>query len=347
MRSFQGSATLDPVPGDVVQLLRRIDRAAGSEARHAHQLPELLRTLQHQARIESVTASSAIEGVIVEPSRVTPVMADGDRRLRDRSEEEFAGYAAALDHLQRDDPGDLSVGLLLHLHRLLFSFTDGGGGRFKIEDNLVLEGGTGPRVVRFVPVSAAETPFYVHELTERARDALASEDDHPLLAAAAVVLDLLCIHPFADGNGRVARLVTTYLLQGAGYGVGRYVSIEQLVYDTKDEYYASLAASTEGWFDGGRHDLWPWARYLLGRIDRAYQRYEARVADATSGGTKQERVRRYVLDQAPHVFAISDVRDAVPGVSDNTIRLVLAALQEERLIVNDAVGRGATWRRLG
>ena len=51
--------------------------------------------------------------------------------------------------------------------------------------------------------------------------------------------------PFGDGNGRVARLTTTYLLTRAGYDVGRYISIEQLFYDTKDDYYAALGASTQ------------------------------------------------------------------------------------------------------
>ena len=62
--------------------------------------------------------------------------------------------------------GDLTVGLVLHLHRLLFSFADGHGGTFKIEDNLVGDRqGDGTTTTRFVPVSAHETPFYIEELT--------------------------------------------------------------------------------------------------------------------------------------------------------------------------------------
>ena len=57
MRSFQHPRTLAPVPGDVVALLRRVDLAAGGEARHADQLPQLLDALREQARIESITAS--------------------------------------------------------------------------------------------------------------------------------------------------------------------------------------------------------------------------------------------------------------------------------------------------
>jgi len=346
MRSFTRANTLDPVPGDVVSLLRRIDIAAGAETRHVDQLPQLFGALQQQARIESVTASSAIEGVHVAEGRVPNLLSGHPQRIRNRSEAEFAGYSAALDYLNQQDPGELTVGLVLHLHRLLFSFTDGRGGHFKAEDNVVIDRHPdGSTHTRFTPVGWAETPFYVDELVSRTNAALAANETHPLLIVAAFALDLLCIHPFADGNGRVARLATTHLLQRSGYGVGKYVSVEQLIYETRDEYYQALAASTRGWFDDGRHNVWPWAGYLLDRLDAAYTRFGTRVAAGTGGGTKQHRVRDFVLLHAPTPFTIADIRRAVPGVSDNTIRLVLAELRDQRLIAADGSGRNASWHR--
>lgn len=347
MRSFQRASTLDPVPGDVVAVLRRIDRGAGAEGRYADQLPQLLDALREQARIESVTASSAIEGVTVDEARVPGLVSGHAERFRNRNEAEFAGYTAALDYLNQEDPGQLSAGLLLHLHRLLLSHTDGRGGYLKSDDNLITERGPdGVRRARFEPVSARDTPHFLDELVGRANEALERAQPHPLVVIAAFVLDLLCIHPFADGNGRVARLITTNLLHTAGYGVGRYVSIEQLVYETKDDYYTALGASTDNWFDDGQHDVWPWVRYLLDRLDEAYVRFEARVAVGTSSGTKQDRVRDYVLLHAPSKFAIGDIRQALPGVSDNTIRLVLTALKQQGRVANDGTGRGTVWERL-
>lgn len=62
---------------------------------------------------------------------------------------------------------------------------------------------------RFVPVSAAETPEAVDLLCRRYRVALAAARVPPLLVVATFIFDLLCIHPFRDGNGRVSRLVTS------------------------------------------------------------------------------------------------------------------------------------------
>jgi len=60
------------------------------------------------------------------------------------------------------------------------------------------------------------------------------------------ILDLLVIHPFEDGNGRVARVLTSAMLIERGYTVGRYVSLEQAVSESADAYYQALLESTHG-----------------------------------------------------------------------------------------------------
>jgi Fic family protein len=346
MRSFQWGATVDPVPGGIVMLLSRIDRAAGSESQYADQLPELLAGLAETARVESITASSAIEGVVVDAGRTPTLVSSEHPRVRNRSEAEFAGYRRALDYLYSADAGPFSVGLVLHLHRLLFSLTNAGGGRLKLDDNVVVEADpAGGRRIRFTPVSSVETPNYLAELVDRTNEALRAGEVHPLITIGACTLDLLCIHPFADGNGRVARLITSHLLSQSGYHVGRYVSLEQLIFDTKIDYYRTLGESTTGWFDDGHHSVWPWVDYLLQRLELAYGRFESRVASGLGGGSKQDRVRDFVLLQGPPAFRMADIRRAVPGVSDQTIRLVLTALKAEGLIDHDGAGRTATWYR--
>ena len=69
------------------------------------------------------------------------------------------------------------------------------------------------------------------------------------------------------------------------------------------------------------------------------------TAAARSGGSKQDRVRDYVLHHAPRTFQIADIRAALPGVSDQTIRLALGPLKDAGLVEADSVGRGATWTR--
>jgi Fic family protein len=349
MRSFsQIEQVIGRVPASVVTSLRLVDIGRGSEALYRDQLPGLLSQLASRTRVESITASSAIEGVVVpDAGRADSIIAGRVTTLRTRSEQELAGYRDAQDYLLQSDWRPLNVGLLLHLHTLLFAHTAARGGRFKAEDNLVIDRSpNGDITVRFRPVPAADTLYYVAELINRYQAEVSSGEHHPVLLIGLFVLDLLVIHPFEDGNGRVARALTSALLEHAGYTVGRYVSLERAIARAEDAYYQALLDSTGGWHEG-RSDPWPWLSYFVGILAEAYQAFGLRAASGRSGGSKQARVRDYVLNHSPEVFRLPDVRIALPGISDGTIRTVLADLRNDGLILSEGVGRGATWRRAG
>jgi Fic family protein len=335
---------LSAVPGPVVTLLSRSDVGRGREELFRNQVPALLTELAHRARVVSISASSALEGVVVEdPARAAAIIAGRASVLRTRSEQEFSGYRSALDYLFAEQWRPLNVGLLLHLHRLLFAETTTPGGRFKESDNLVVDRSPDGSVdVRFVPVPAARTESFTAGLIARYTEAVAARRHHPVLLVGLFALDLLTIHPFADGNGRVVRALTNALLEDSGYSVGRYVSVEQLIAESAEDYYAALLGSTHGWSER-QHDPWPWLSYVVAVLARAYERFEQRVASDRSSGTKQDRVRGYVLDHAPLIFTIADVRLALPGVSDPTIRLSLNELKRAGLIKPDGTGRSAVW----
>lgn len=353
MRSFMDLAqTFSSQPLRLGVRLSRIDVGRGREGLYRDQLPQLLDALAETTRIESITASNAIEGVTVEPQRIQGLVAPGgdDRRFRNRNEREFAGYRDAIDQISRESELEpLSIPYVLHLHRLLFGHTESGGGRLKTAENLIVSVEGGHRVVLFRPPPPRETESLLTDLFERYRDAVDAEAVHPILLIGALVLDFLSIHPVADGNGRLARLLTTHALLAQGYGVSRYVSVEQRIFETKSAYYDALYASQCRWHEG-LHDVWPWISYLVDVLAYAYDDFEDRVAArrALSTGSKQERVRRYILEHAPEVFRAADVRSALPGISDPTIKLVLRSLHQEGAIVpvEGTAGRGSAWRRL-
>ena len=338
--------SLGLVPGAVVTQLGRVDLGRGREELFRSQAPALLTELAHRARIASVTASSALEGVVVpDPARAAAILSRRPVVLRNRSEQEFSGYRSALDYLFGEDWRPLNLGLLLHLHRELFAETTMPGGRFKESDNLVVDRSPDGTVeVRFVPVPAARTEYFTAELVDRYLAVNAEGHHHRVLLAGLFVLDLLTIHPFTDGNGRVVRALTNALLDDAGYTVGRYVSLEQLIADSADDYYGSLLASTHGWHEQ-RHDPWPWLSYFVRVLAHAYDRFERGATTAGPTVSKQQRVRDFVQQRAPQVFKIADVRGALPGVSDATIRLALEQLKREGAIHPDGPGRSAVWLR--
>ena len=135
----------------------------------------------------------------------------------------------------------ITPNVILQLHRDLFRHTPlTFAGHFKDSDNVIIERDAhGTSTVRFAPPSALVTP----ELIERACSAYtqAIRDGHtdPLLAIAMFILDFICIHPFNDGNGRMSRLLTLLMLYRNGYMVGKYISIEHLIEQSKSTYYGT------------------------------------------------------------------------------------------------------------
>ena len=347
MRSFSElDRVIGRVPAAVVTALSSVDVGRGSEALYQDQLPALLNELAHRARVQSIAASSAIEGVVVpNAARAGQIISGEVRQLRTRSERELAGYRDMQDYLFGEDWRPLNVGLLLHLHRLLFGHTAGSGGRLKTTDNLVVDRSPdGSTTVRFRPVPATLTEFYLTELISRFRTAIGEDQHHPVLLIGLFALDLLVIHPFEDGNGRVARALTAALLADVGYTVSRYVSLERAIADSADAYYQALLDSTRGWHED-KGDPWPWLGYFIRILAGAYGRFGERAAASRSDGSKQDRVRDYVLHHAPSSFRMADVRTALPGISDPTIRLVLDRLRRDGHVRAEGRGRAATWRR--
>ncbi|HEU4705837.1 MAG TPA: Fic family protein [Solirubrobacterales bacterium] len=309
----------------------------------------MLRRLAQQTKVESITASNAIEGVEVDADRAEVLVETGSHRFRNRSEKEFAGYADALDGLMRAESLEiLTVPRLLELHRKTFAHTDGRGGYLKREDNrIVNREPDGTTRIVFRPPPWQEAEGLLVGLCSSYGFTLDQGSVHPLIALSAFILDLLAIHPVLDGNGRMARLATTHELLRLGYRVARYVSVEQRIYESKNAYYTALEQSQRHWYEA-RHSIWPWTEYLIRILAESYGDFESRVAAGrgTEAGTKQERIRQWALHEAPSEFRLEDVRRALPGVSDPTIRLALRALRNEGRLEAEGVGRGARWRRL-
>lgn len=146
MRSFVDlDRTFGGQPRELGSVLARIDTGRGRELLFEDQRPALLRRLSEHARVASITASNAIEGVVLARGRAERI-AEGSPRFRNRNEREFAGYRDAVDELMRLDSHEpLSVPFVLHLHRLLFHHAGRRGGHLKSDENLIVSYENGRR----------------------------------------------------------------------------------------------------------------------------------------------------------------------------------------------------------
>lgn len=248
MNSFApGFIERQPISLELLRTVRLLGEYKGKQDLFREQSPQVLETLRQTALIQSTESSNRIEGVTAPLERIRELV-EKKTAPRDRSEQEIAGYRDVLDTIHANHAGmEFTPNLVLQLHRDLFRFTPSTGGTWKQTDNDITETlPDGTVRLHFKPVPAHLTPEAMRLLHERLDELWATGEGEPLLLIPAYVLDFLCIHPFRDGNGRMARLLTQLLLYKAGYEVGRYISLEMIVERTREGYYDALHRSDQG-----------------------------------------------------------------------------------------------------
>ncbi len=341
MRDFQYKKEYETLlTPDIVSLLSTIHEHKGKQALFTDAKPEALRSLLEVAKIQSTEASNRIEGIITTDVRLKQLVRE-KTMPRTRSEKEIAGYRDVLSTIHESyDYIPPRPSLILQLHRDLYKYSGMSiGGSYKSSDNVIAEDhADGTRTIRFQPVPAWETAEAMQSLCDAFDVALGDADLDPLVLIPMFILDFLCIHPFNDGNGRMSRLLTLLLLYRAGYFVGKYISIEKLIADSKETYYEALQASSYDWHEA-KNDYVPFVRYLLGVVAAAYRDFTSRVELLTKEkATKADRVREAIKNHLGPITK-AEIAAQCPDISEVTIERTLAALKTNGDILKIGGGR--------
>lgn len=331
---------------EIVALVGAIREYKGRQELYLNARADALDALVEVAKIQSTTSSNRIEGISTTDARMRELMS---RKTipRNRNEQEIAGYRDVLATIHEShDFISVTPNVLLQLHRDLYSKQpQGTGGHWKQNDNVIEETDAGGVTsVRFRPSSAVETPMAMESLCESYRRAIDAGTFDSLLLIPMFVFDFLCVHPFHDGNGRMSRLLTLLLLYRSGFAVGRYVSLEMLVEDSKTEYYEALRASSTLWHENA-NDAKPFAAYMLGIILKAYRELETRVEGLTSARmSKSERIRAVVSATLGKITK-RDILLRCPDISVAMVELTLKAMLDDGSIRKIGDGRATAYVR--
>ena len=331
---------------EIVSYLAQIHEMKGRQNLLVEAQKDALAELLDIAKIQSTEASNRIEGIVTTDDRLKKIVMN-KTTPRGRSEREIAGYRDVLNTVHENhDYIPIRPGMILQLHRDLYKFSNTSiGGSFKSSDNGVAEElPDGTKRVRFQPVPAWETPEAVDALCNALREAAADPELDPLLLIPMFILDFLCTHPFNDGNGRMSRLLTLLLLYRSGYFVGKYISLERLIADSKETYYEVLQESSTGWHEGN-NDYLPFVRYMLGIVAAAYREFASRVDIlVTRGLSKPDRVREIVRNTTGRITK-TQIMNQCPGISQKTVERALADMLKNGEILKIGGGRytSYTW----
>lgn len=168
-------------------------------------------------------------------------------------------------------------------------------------------------------------------MTEHFLEEWNSNKTDKLLLIPMFILDFLCIHPFEDGNGRMSRLLTLLLLYRAGLIVGKYISIEMLIEESKETYYEALQDCSACWHKSTK--LYePFVKYYLGILIKASIEFESRVEYLSDRKiSKPERVKQLIQNTVGKISK-KEILEKCPDISTKTVERALADLVKESLI---------------
>ncbi|MBR3224948.1 MAG: Fic family protein [Atopobiaceae bacterium] len=345
MHRFDYRALADCLPADLANITNVVfDLRARNELRQTREPSEFER-LKQAAIVESVRGSNAIEGIVTTKARLEELVSGAAPKTH--GEREILGYKNALQEMYA--PGfkaDLSEDYILHLHEFLFGGISDQAGSYKRDNNWIQQRDANGRIsVRFVPVSAADTPDAMEQLVMAYREACHDSSINKLVLVAYVVVDFLCVHPFEDGNGRVSRLLTTMLLQRAGFDICRYVSIEGMIDEHKAGYYDALKESSVGWHES-QNDYTPFVLYLLQILYACYRELDRRYAGGTLERVPKAKRVETLLMELYVPASKAEICSRLPEVSVRTVERVLSRLMKEGRVEKIGTYRDARYRRI-
>ena len=204
----------------------------------------------HSTHIEGTALSLEQAKSILEGKKVAGVNRD--------DEKELLNYKKAMDfiskYLGKDDP--ISEGIVRELHKIIVKSVRGENadpGNYRKIQNHVVNSRT--REVVYTPPTPLEVPHLMREFTEWINKV---EDVSPILVAGIVQFQFVHIHPFIDGNGRTARLLSTLILYKTGYDFKRLFTISEYYDKDRPSYYQAIQSVRNN-----NMDMTAWLGYFV------------------------------------------------------------------------------------
>ena len=318
---------------------------AGAKIRQ-DEYEKIFTELEKIAIVQSVKSSNAIEGIITSDERIKEIVNQNSKPLN-HNEKEIAGYRDVLNeiHLHYEDI-EFNEDTILKLHEIMMSYTGvEDTGKYKVNQNYVIEEDTqGNRKVRFKPLEPKETPIAMEQLVLAYNDACNNININQLLLIPCVILDFLCIHPFRDGNGRMSRLLTLLLLYKSGFNVGKYISFEEQINNSKGNYYEALRLSSINWIENEQSYV-PFIENFLLTLYMCYKELDKRFSVVNSNKiTKKARIEATVLNNLTPISK-AEICKILPDVSPTTVEVVLGTMVKNNAIKIIGSGRNTKYMK--
>lgn len=275
----------------------------------------MLQSMRESARLMSTHYSTQIEGNRLTEAQVREVM-DGGGRFpgRERDEREVRDYFKALDYVETQvfDQGEVSEELIQRIHGYAYK---GRGNPTPYRDGQnVIRNSTNGGIV-YMPPEAKDVPVLMSELVGWIT-AEVDADQWPIpIIAGLAHYQFATIHPYYDGNGRTARLLTTFILHRYGYALKGIYSLEAYYAHNLQHYYAALTIGDgHNYYVGNRAeaDVTPFVEYFVSGMANSFANVRKHAeAEKSSTQSDQTRILRRLSEQQRQALELFRVQATV------------------------------------
>lgn len=275
---------LDPSYKITNKILTSISKIEAAEEviRHAPLLPLWEKQFKDDAVVRAVHHGTHIEGNMLDKEEAKDVLSGKDVLARPRDIQEVINYRRVVEYI--DDEAKRHVEkitepLIKKLHRIIVNkiLPEEQSGEYRAKQVVIKNSQTGE--VTFTPPSAIEVPFLMREFIFWMNK---ENDIHSIIKAGVVHHELVRIHPFVDGNGRVGRSLATLTLLLGGYDIRRFFSLEEYYDKDAISYYESLQKASAG-------DLTSWLEYFTWGASIEFDKVKDKVLKLSKDAKMKER----------------------------------------------------------
>lgn len=334
----------------VLKLISQIDLYKGKWNSIEKQKNIYLKELREIATIESIGSSTRIEGSTLTDKEIEKLLNDIKiTKLTTRDEQEVIGYFYTLEIIyDNHDNIRLSENYIKQLHKKLLKYSDKDvrhRGEYKSESNKVVA--KYPAGIEKVIFNTTEIHLVKNEMSDLinwTNSQFESKEIHPLIIAANFIYEFLSIHPFQDGNGRLSRLLTTLILLQNDYQFIQYVSFENLIENTKKEYYQSLMEGQKNRYKKSEN-IAVWTLYFLKKLNNLTEKLDAKYYVFKSKGgylnDRQKGLFSYISDNQP--LKISDLATEFDSINIHTLKKDLQYMKKEQIVTTIGKGKGTVY----
>ena len=255
---------------------------------HAPLLPYYEKEFQKDALVRTVHHGTHIEGNELNLTQAEQAMFGNEVMARERDVQEVINYRRVMEYVEemRNEKGEMRTDeeFIRNLHRMIVEkiLAPERSGVYRATQVVVKNSMTGE--VTFTPPVALAVPYQVKELVDFVNNS-GAEEIHPVLKGGMVHYELVRIHPFVDGNGRVARVLSTFILFQSGYDIRRFFSLEEYFDNDASRYYSSLQS-----VEKNNGDLTAWLEYFTEGLAIELTKIKEKVEKISVDGKLRERL---------------------------------------------------------